>query len=177
MTPKLMDRLARLEAVQVAAGERIPTPPWLAGAYIEAIAIGLGGYPQAPKPAPLHLSDTLGDGFARGLGYAGEGDMEARLEADPDQWAERMRTAEASLIARYVTDPDGEGMGRSPAFQVMVGVLDEIAGAKASKALGEPDHWPSEHPQLDRAAKSIRRALAMFDIVSEEQVAEACGCH
>ncbi|XYD12619.1 hypothetical protein R1A27_34620 (plasmid) [Methylobacterium sp. NMS12] len=47
-------------------------------------------------------------------------------------------------------------------FQMMVGALDEIMHAKAARLPGTPHHWPSEHPEFDGAAPSIRRALTFF---------------
>ena len=176
MTPKLTERLARLEATRAAADDaQAPMPPALAGAYLQAVAIGLGGYPRPPEAAPSHRQDTLSDGFARGLGYDDGATMEARIEADPDEWRERMAGAEAALTARYAPDPNGEGFGRDPALQIMFGVLDEIAGAKAEKPSGVQHHWPTAHPQLDRSAEGIRRALGLFGVVADQQITQACG--
>ena len=176
MTPKLTDRLARLEATRAATDAAgVPMPPALAGAYLQAVAIGLGGYPRPPEPAPSYRQDSLSDGFARGLGYEDRATMEAGIEADPDEWRERLAAAEAALTARYASDPEGEGVGRDPALQIMVGVLDEIAGAKAEKPPGAQHHWPTVHPQLDRSAEGIRRALNLFGLVTDQQIAQACG--
>lgn len=169
MTSKLMDRLARLEGIQAVVSPTRPMPPELARACLQAIAIGLGGYPRSAQPVPPYPQDTISDGFARGLGYGDRDDMEAGIEADPIEWDRRITAAEEALVARYMTGSEGKALGPEGAFQFFVRVLDEIGAARTSNR-------PPESPQFDRRAKSIRRALALFGTTSENQIAEACGC-
>ncbi|XYD12620.1 hypothetical protein R1A27_34625 (plasmid) [Methylobacterium sp. NMS12] len=89
MTPKLTERLARLEAAHTAAAP-VPMPPELIEANLYAVAIALGGYPRAPEPAPSYRQDNISDGFARGLGYIDRNDMETRSLSDPPDWQARI---------------------------------------------------------------------------------------
>ncbi|MGU3661803.1 hypothetical protein [Methylobacterium fujisawaense] len=164
MTPKLAERLARLEAAHTAVAP-IPMPPELIEANLYAVAIALGGYPRAPEAAASIQQDNINDGLARGLGYIDRDDMETRCLADPDDWQARIEAARAALVEKYVQNPSARGIGSDPMFQMMVGALDEIMYAKAARLPGTPHHWPSEHPEFDRAAPSIRRALTFFGMV------------
>ncbi|SDO52309.1 hypothetical protein SAMN05216360_12545 [Methylobacterium phyllostachyos] len=162
MTPKLSERLARLEAARAMAIASVSMPPELVETNLYAVAIALGGYPRAPEPASSCRQDSISDGFARGLGYIDRDDMEARCAIDPDDWQARIEAAHAALIERYVQNPSALGLGRDPMFQMMVGTLDEIRHAKAARSPGTPHHWPSECPKFDWADASIRRALTFF---------------
>ena len=166
MTPKLMDRLARLEGAQTPPA-LTPMPPELVEANLYAVAIALGGYPRAPELAPSYRQDNVSDGFARGLGYRDRDDMEAHCLADPDDWQARIEGAHAALVEKYIHNPSARGIGKEPMFQMMIGTLDEIARAKAARLPGTPHHWPSEHPKFDWAEASIRRALAFFGMSGE----------
>jgi len=161
MIAKLAERLARLEAAQATAAPSL-MPPELVEANLYAVAIALGGYPRAPEPAPSYRQDSISDGFARGLGYIDRDDMEARCITDPDDWQARLESAQTALVEKYVQNPSARGTGKGPMFQMMVGTLDEISHAKASRLPGSPHHWPSDHPKFDRAEASIRRALTFF---------------
>ena len=166
MISKLAERLARLEAAQTAAAPS-PMPPELVEANLYAVAIALGGYPRAPEPTPSYRQDSISDGFARGLGYIDRDDMEARCLSDPDDWQARIEGARAALVEKYVQNPSARGIGRGPAFQMMVGALDEIMHAKAARLPGTPHHWPPEHPEFDGSAPSVRRALTFFGMSGE----------
>ncbi len=43
--------------------------PEIAEACLQAIAIGLGGYPRSPEQHSPRQRDSISDGVARGLGY------------------------------------------------------------------------------------------------------------
>lgn len=174
MTPKLMDRLARLEGAQAAQGGSTAMPPEIAAACLQAIAIGLGGYPRPPERHSPCRRDSIGDGFARGLGYTDRDDMEARLEADPGEWDGRIKAAEEALAAKYAPEPAGQGVGRNTNLRFLVGVLGEIDAVSTTEA---SRHWPSNQPHLDRAAAGIRRALNKLGIVPGGQTTEVSGCH
>lgn len=177
MTAKLAERLARLEAQQAKGNGKVHVGPDLIGTFLEAVAIALGGYPRPPQVDPPYRIDNLSDGFARGLGYLDRNDMEAGLEADPDEWQHRLSSAERTLCEKYVTDPRADPDGwNSPSFQVWVGVMDEIGRAAAARLPGEAHYWPREYPRLDATAKSIRRAFAHYDI-PPEQCEAACARH
>ena len=163
MIQKLAERLARLEAAHTAAAP-LPMPPELVEANLYAVAIALGGYPRAPEPAPSYRQDSISDGLARGLGYIDRDDMEARCLADPDDWEARIAGAQAALVEKYVENPSARGIGQGPMFQMMVGTLDEISHAKAARLPGTPHHWPSDHPKLEHAEVSVRRALTFFGL-------------
>lgn len=174
MTSKLADRLSRLEGAQRAANAIVePMPAWLVGVYVKAIAIGLGGYPRPPQVTPSYRADALNDGFARALGFADESDMDAELSADPGQWPDRMKAAEAALTKRYLQQETVDDLGDM--MGMMKGVLDEWRHAKAAKLPGTLHHWPSEEPRLDPRALGVRAALAWFGATTPEHVREACG--
>lgn len=160
MTPKLMDRLTRLESLQVDTGSVSSPPREVIGAWLRAIAIALGGYPRPRNASTGYTSDTLGDGFARALGYADRQDMEACATADADDWLARLTRAEATLCEKYAADA---APGSDPdAFSLMCAALNEWAGAKASR----PD-WPKDEDDSDLA-----RALAFYGVPAEAQQAE-----
>ena len=175
MTSKLVDRLSRLEGARRAANAIAePMPAWLAGVYVKAIAIGLGGYPRPPQVAPSNRVDSLNDGFARALGFADEGDMDAELSADPTQWPDRMKATEAALAKRYLNQQTVDDLGGM--MGMVKGVLDEWRKAKAAKPPGTPHHWPSDEPYPDPRALGVRAALAWFGATTPEHIREACGC-
>ena len=174
MTPKLGDRLSRLEGSQRAANAIVePMPAWLVGVYVKAIAIGLGGYPRPSQVGPSNRMDSLNDGFARALGFADESGMDAELRADPTQWPDRMKAAEVALAKRYLHQETVDDLGGM--MGMMKGVLDEWSRAKATKLPDTPHHWPSEEPRLDPRALGVRAALAWFGATTPEHVREACG--
>ena len=174
MTPKLVDRLSKLEGSQRAANATTePMPAWLAGAHLKAIAIGLGGFPHASQGAPSYWADSLNDGLARGLGFADESDMDAKLEAEPTQWQDCMRATEVALARRYIQQETIPDLGCM--MRMMQGALDEWRGAKAAKSPGVPHHWPSEEPRLDPRALGVRMALAFYGTTTPERIKEACG--
>lgn len=174
MTSKLVDRLSRLEGSQRAANAIAePMPAWLAGVYVKAIAIGLGGYPHPPQAAPSYRVDSLNDGFARALGFADESGMNAELRADPTQWPDRMKAAEVALAKRYLHQETVDDLGGM--MGMMKGVLDEWRHAKAAKLPGTSHDWPAEEPRLDPRALGVRAALAWFGATTPEHVREACG--
>ena len=175
MTSKLVDRLSKLEGSQRAANAIVePMPAWLAGVYVKAIAIALGGYPRSLQWAPSGRLDSLNDGFARALGFADESDMDAELGADPSQWPDRMRATEVALTKRYLHQETVDDLGGM--MGMMKGVLDEWSRAKAAKLPGTPYHWPSEEPRLNPTALGVRAALAWFGATTLEHIREACEC-
>ena len=161
MTPKLSDRLLRLEASQVTQANSGELSPDLVQVWLRAIAIRLGGFPMQSDEARLH-SDTFSDGFARGLGYRDRDDMEARSINAPADWQQRMERAHAALCERYEADDYSSPQDRS--FKLMVAALNEWSGAKA----GNPD-WP-DHDDSDRLVS----ALALHGVQAE--TAEMRGC-
>lgn len=177
MTPKLVDRLSKLEGSQRAANANVgPYPPELAHVYLQSIAVCLGGFPQPAGPSPDYRPDDINDGFARGLGYADRDEMEAGFKTHPQVWTGRVEGAERTLAARFVRDPTAKGIGCGPEFQIFCGALDEISGRMSSNvAPGTPYLWPKEKPKFDHTAVTIRLALSQFGIVEDDLVMEACG--
>ena len=157
---KLTDRLDRLERMGP-QGRQEGMPREIAGAWLRAIAIAVGGYPRPPLPAPSYARDTLGDGVARGLGYADRETMDAQAVADPDDWRQRIERSHAALRERYRADAYLEL--RTRAHHLMCSALDEWAGAKA----GNPD-WPENEDDA-----CLARALAFYGVELEMSTVEA----
>ena len=155
MTPKLMDRLARLEGAHAVPGGSGALPPELVQVWLRAIAVALGGYPHTRQPEPPYHEDSFGDGFARGLGYIDRGDMEARANATPDDWRQRIERASAALCERY--EADGYPISQSRASHVMTAALNEWATAKAQN----PD-WPEADD-----SDTLTHALAFYGVPTE----------
>lgn len=140
MTLRFTERLDRLERARTTHGPDAPLPPEIAGAYLTAVAIALGGFPRQPEPGSSGHRDRVSDGFARGLGYLDRDDMEARAEIDPEDWHERTERAEAALCKRYGIDTLPDPV--QGAYRLMCGVLDEWSHAKA----GDPN-WSAARGQ------------------------------
>lgn len=130
MTPKLMDRLVRLEGARDAQDGSGSLPPDLVRVWLRAVAIALGGYPCALQPTSSGHPDSFSDGFARALGYADRDDMEAGCLADLEDWHARVERANAVLCERY-----GAEQCSGPAERghiLLTAALDEWAAAKSS---------------------------------------------
>ncbi|TXN40683.1 hypothetical protein FV232_27165 [Methylobacterium sp. WL30] len=155
MTPKLIERLNRLEAGQAGRTGQGLASHELTQVWLRAVAIALGGYPRPQSSAPPHSEDSYSDGFARALGYADHDDMEAQAEANPEEWGQRIERADAALCTWYGADacPDPQ----SCSSQVMTAALNEWAGAKAQN----PD-WP----EADDSG-TLARALAAYGVPAE----------
>ncbi|MCJ2105685.1 hypothetical protein MKK70_09930 [Methylobacterium sp. E-041] len=155
MTPKLIERLNRLEAGQAGRAGQGPVSCELTQVWLRAVAIALGGYPRPRASAPSHPEDSFSDGFARALGYADHDDMDAQAEANPKEWGQRIEGADAALCARYGADacPDPQSSGS----KVMTAALNEWAEAKSQN----PD-WP----QADDSG-TLARALTAYGVPAE----------
>ncbi|MCJ2108543.1 hypothetical protein MKK70_24870 [Methylobacterium sp. E-041] len=155
MTPKLIERLNRLEAGQAGRGGQGPASRKLTQVWLRAVAIALGGYPRPQSSASPHLEDSYSDGFARALGYADHDDMEAQAETSPDEWGQRIERADAALCQRYgaAACPDPH----SCSSEMMIAALNEWAGAKAQN----PD-WPAADD-----SGTLARALTAYGVPAE----------
>ncbi|MCJ2105328.1 hypothetical protein MKK70_08010 [Methylobacterium sp. E-041] len=155
MTPKLIERLNRLEAGQAGrAGQGLASRE-LTQVWLRAVAIALGSYPRPRASGPLHLEDSYSDGFARALGYADHDDMEAQAEANPEEWSQRIERADAALCTRY-----GAGECLDPAERghiLSTAALDEWATAKSQN----PD-WPGADD-----SGTLARALTAYGVPAE----------
>ncbi|TXN71457.1 hypothetical protein [Methylobacterium sp. WL6] len=155
MTPKLIERLNRLEAGQAGRGGQGPASRELTQVWLRAVAIALGGYPRPRWLAAPHLEDSYSDGFARALGYADHDDMEAQAEANSEEWGQRIKRADAALCQRYGADACPDPQSRSS--EMTIAALDEWAGAKAQN----PD-WP----EADDSG-TFARALTAYGVPDE----------
>ena len=162
MTPKLMDRLARLEGAQAAQDDSGASSPELVRVWLRAIAIALGGYPRPRQPAPSYLEDSFSDGFARGLGYIDRNDMEARADANLADWQQRIERAHAALCERY--EADGAPNSQERGFRVLVAALDEWGAAKSHNP-----NWPATDD-----SDTLARALTFYGVQVETE--EVAGC-
>ncbi|MCJ2113244.1 hypothetical protein MKK64_18860 [Methylobacterium sp. E-025] len=155
MTPKLIERLNRLEAGQAGRGGQGPVTRELTQVWLRAVAIALGSYPRPRASGPLHLEDSYSDGFARALGYADRDDMETQAGANPEDWGRRIERADAALRTRYGADACPDPL--SPSSEMTIAALDEWAGAKAQNPA-----WP----EVDDSV-TLARALAAYGVPAE----------
>lgn len=114
------------------------------------MAIAIGGYPRARKPAFSNHPDSFRDGFARALGYADRDDMEAGCLADLEDWHARVERANAVLCVRYGAEQCSDPAERG--HILLTAALDEWAAAKSSSP-----EWP------DDDSDDIARAMGLYE--------------
>jgi hypothetical protein len=144
MTPKLIDRLARLETRQASSDSAEPIPPGMVAVMMWSVATRLGGFPRARNPE-THLSDTVSDGLARGLGYRDYEEMDRHARRDFQAWGARMDEGFTALlrtegIVRGETD-DAE------IFAGLVRIMDDAAAVKSR--YGSTPGWTDMAERLD----------------------------
>ncbi|TNC06523.1 hypothetical protein FF100_34300 [Methylobacterium terricola] len=132
MTTRLTDRLERLERSRMREGGSASVPREVMGAWLRAVAVALGGYPRPRDAGAPYSSDSLSDGFARGLGFADRTEMVSGMEADPEGFQDRMGRASEALCERYRAE--GRPDQGDDAFRVLCFALDEVAAAQAGSA-------------------------------------------
>lgn len=144
MTPRLADRLRRLERMPVRGSGDAPLPPGMIAVLMYAIATRLGGYPREQDLGSPHATDAIGDGLARGLGYAGRVEMDERAKEDIDAWGVRMNDGVTRLLRTEGIDRGS--VDDTPAFCALVRILDEVP-AKAGS--GPATGWADIDQRLD----------------------------
>ncbi|WP_177303202.1 hypothetical protein [Methylobacterium sp. 174MFSha1.1] len=132
MTARLTDRLERLERSRLREGGSASVPREVTGAWLRAVAVALGGYPRPRVAEAPYSSDSLSDGFARGLGFADRAEMVSGMEADPDRWCTRVEQASEALCERYRAE--GSPPSGDQSFRVLCSALNEVAVAKAGRS-------------------------------------------
>lgn len=133
MSARLQDRLARLErlrAVDLSAPE-MPRP--MLHALFQALAIRFGGYPLPYDPLNGRGRDTIGDGFARALGFVDRAEMK---EADGRDMA-ACKVALDAAVGRLFTDLDVDDNETHEALARMWSAILDVCAA--SKAAGHDD--------------------------------------
>lgn len=147
MNLRLAERLTRLEHAHAQGGGDADgeTPPGMIAVLMYGIAVHLGGFPGPVGARGPHLTDTVADAFARGLGCAD--DPEMRVFADrPGEWATRFGGAVSRLLDHLGLDETQ--FGSPEAFRAFVRMLDEFAVAKAT--WGRAHGWENVGDALDQ---------------------------
>ena len=157
MTPRLTERLARLEQEQrVVEDDQRPMPPTLYEQAFRAAAEVFGDYPSGD-------ADTLGDGLARALGYADRAAADVGTETDPEIFSSRIGALWPRLVERYA------GPLQDPTFRTWCGILD---GSRHYRSDGRPTadlrHLPNGLPLFDYTTASVKAAFAFFKITADE---------
>ena len=131
MTPRLADRLRRLERMPVQGSDDAPLPPGLIAVLMFGIATRLGGYPRPQDLERPYCSDAVSEGLASGLGYADWAEMDEQADHDIDAWGTRMNDGVTRLLR-------SEGVERgniddAEAFRALVRILDDAPAKAGSK--------------------------------------------
>ncbi|MCJ2080167.1 hypothetical protein [Methylobacterium sp. J-090] len=106
MTIKLRDRLLYLERRAAENSKAAIIPPAVQHALIYTIALIPGNYRHTSGPDGP--TDSFGNAFSRGLGYADRPAMEVALSTDPADMAKRMWKVVSGLL-------EGEGVAAETA--------------------------------------------------------------
>ena len=167
MTPKLEDRLARLEQAQAAESNRVTMPPGLYEHMLCDAVQHLSDYPNGE-------TDTLSDGLARLLGYRDQIEADAATETDPETFRERVGTVWPRLVERYA--PPGSCEERAydnPLFKTWVGILGGVPPFKNYQhKTADAFYGPNGLLRLDYSATCVRAAFAFYGTTVEEVEAE-----
>jgi hypothetical protein len=163
MTPKLTDRLARLEQAQQAAeANREPMSPTLYEWALRTVSERFGDYPNG-------AADTLADGLARALGYTDRVEAGAAAEADREIFDARIDALWPRLVEQYDSPQHGpETTGDNRAFRIWAGILEGSRHYRSDeKPTADLRYLPNGLPLFDYTVPIVKAAFEFFGTTAE----------